>query len=471
MEFKSTLLKNSLANPENTRALKITSFSEEDMGQRIKSMDTAVSNFENLFRATDYGRSTDSQVAFAEGIGAANLRGTTFFDASITGLVTSILPYFTIERGMEHISASLPYMDFYGLVKEDKRVISPNLGLKSSMEEGVVTIVSEKNVSGEYEFAVNKPITPGQVLIAAGDFRIVDNSRGQLMAEAGLLEEGKVDYKTGKITVKFVAAKLTDKVKKVTMKCSVDYVAKDKLDAIQGEVKYYNARAAQLVVPVKRDIITDDAIKKMGVLNPDELYAKAMVDQFHIRRNTLLADNMKNGYTGNSLEIDLSGFTLKTSEYPAYVNAFINLLEALDQEIANRLGVVKHPTAYLVGKKVKYAFSTLSTSKDWIPNEKATYVVGLVGWWKGRPVVYSDRLSDDEAYASCKTVDGNLAPFISGNFLPMSNLPTVGNYDNVNKYATGIYSMESLDMLTSELLQRFTVKLPAALELTPQLVF
>jgi hypothetical protein len=195
-----------------------------------------------------------------------------------------------------------------------------------------------------------------------------------------------------------------------------------------------------------------------------------MLDQYHIRRNTKLALAILNGYVGNSYEIDLSKFSLATSEYPAYINCFINMLEGIDQAIANRLGSVMNATAYLVGKDVKYAFTTLSASKDWVPNTKATYVVGLVGWWKSRPVVYSDKLAADEAFAACKTADGNLAPIISGQFLPLSNLPTIGDYDNISKFSTGIYSMESLDMLTSELLQRFTVKLPDALKITPSLV-
>lgn len=465
--FKSSLLENALSKKGNLTALKMTSFSEEDMQQRIAAMDRSVHNFERMFRETGGAVNSGSdQISFAEGIGSANLRGTTFFDASITGLVTSILPYFTIERGMEHVSASLPYMDFYNIVKEEKKIVAPNLGLKTSMEEGIVALKSNAEDGPSFTINIGHKIVPGQLVIGAGDTRIVDNSRGRLMAEAGVLKEGKVNYSEGTVELTFGDGVLElANAKEVEVVCRIDYAAKEKLDAIEGEVKYYDAKAGQIVVPVKRNIITDDAIKKMGTLSPDQLYANAMVDQYHIRRNTLLAKNIVNGYRGTTLDVDLSDFTLKTSEYPAYVNVFINMLEAIDQNIANRLGVVKNATAYLVGAKGKYAFSTLSTSKDWVPNETATYVVGLFGWWKGRPVVYSDQLQDDECYASCKTTDGNLAPLISGSFLPMSNLPTVGNYDNVTKYATGIYSMESLDLLTSELLQRFRVKLPAALEL------
>lgn len=467
MDFKSTLLQSALGD-KATRALMITSFSEDDMNQRLQAYDTACGNFESLFsQNADLMRG--GQFAFAEGMGNANLRGTDFFDASVTALVTSIVPYFTIERGMDHISASLPYMDFYDIVKESdsevRRTVRPNLGLHTSTDEGVKSMEDVASKT-QYEFNFGSPVLPGQVLVESGDHRIVDDTRGNLITTPGLLTKGTVDYTTGKVTMTFAA----NTTKKVVCAAAVDYTAKDKSDAIYGKVKYYNARAQQMEVIVKRDIIQEASINKMGILNPNKLFANAMLDQYHVRRNTKLAKSIKNGYTGNSYEIDLSSFNLSTSEYPAYINCFINMLEGIDQAIANRLGSVMNATAYLVGKDVKYAFTTLAASKDWVPNTKATYVVGLVGWWKSRPVVYSDVVAADEAYAACKTADGNLAPVISGQFLPLSNLPTIGDYDNISKFSTGIYSMESLDLLTSELLQRFTIKLPDALKITPSVI-
>jgi hypothetical protein len=469
IELKSQLLGGALSEKAQN-SLMITSFSEEDMNQRIAAYDKATQNFEELFmaHANEMG---GGQFQFAEGMGNANLRGTDFFDASVTALVTSIVPYFTIERGMDHISASLPYMDFYDIVKEDeRRVVRPNLGLHTSMDEGQKTIPTTVDGSKQYSFAFGTPVLPGQVIVVYGPYQIVDDTRGNLIAVPGLLSKGTVNYQTGAVELEFVNA--TETTVAATVKCTaaVDYTAKDKSDAIYGKVKYYNARAQQMEVIVKRDIIQEASINKMGILNPNKLFANAMLDQYHIRRNTKLALAILNGYVGNSYEIDLSKFSLATSEYPAYINCFINMLEAIDQAIANRLGSVMNATAYLVGKDVKYAFTTLSASKDWVPNTKATYVVGLVGWWKSRPVVYSDKLAADEAFAACKTADGNLAPIISGQFLPLSNLPTIGDYDNISKFSTGIYSMESLDMLTSELLQRFTIKLPDALKITPSLV-
>lgn len=467
MDFKSSLLQGALGE-KATRALMITSFSEDDMNQRLQAYDVACSNFENLFsQNADLMRG--GQFSFAEGMGNANLRGTDFFDASVTGLVTSIVPYFTIERGMDHISASLPYMDFYDIVNDEQRVVRPNLGLHTSTDEGVKSIVENVGQTS-YSFSFSGPVLPGQVLVEYGANRIVDDTRGNLITVPGLLTSGTVNYSTGAVTLTFAAATSTTVGPNVKCSAAVDYTAKDKSDAIYGKVKYYNARAQQMEVIVKRDIIQEASINKMGVLNPNKLFANAMLDQYHIRRNTKLAKSIKFGYAGNSYEIDLSKFSIATSEYPAYINCFINMLEGIDQAIANRLGSVMNATAYLVGKDVKYAFTTLAASKDWVPNTKATYVVGLVGWWKSRPVVYSDVLAADEAYAACKTADGNLAPVISGQFLPLSNLPTIGDYDNISKFSTGIYSMESLDLLTSELLQRFTIKLPDALKITPSII-
>lgn len=472
MDLHSQLLQNAF-NENTKKALMITSFSEDDMNQRLAAYDRSVSNFEDIFRSVGSGKvNADSQFIFAEGMGNANLRGTSFFDASVTAMVTSIVPYFTIERGMDNVQASLPYMDFYDIVKEGdqekNRVIRPNLGLHTSMDEGVKTVVDAVDGSKtKFQFTIGQPILPGQVVVTMGKNRIIDDTRGNLITTAGLITAGKVDYLAGTIDVTFATAPTMAVAKTVDCFAAVDYTAKDKSDAIFGKVKYYNARANQMEVVVKRDIIQEAAINKMGILDPNKAFANAMLDQYHMRRNTKLALAILNGYQGNSYEIDLSKFSLSSSEYPAYINCFINMLEGIDQAIANRLGSVMNATAYLVGKDVKYAFTTLSASKDWVPNTKATYVVGLVGWWKSRPVVYSDRLAADEAYASCKTADGNLAPVISGQFLPLSNLPTIGDYNNISKFSTGIYSMESLDMLTSELLQRFTVKLPAAMLITP----
>lgn len=477
MNFKSQLLSDTYGKNANIRkSLIVTSFSEDDMNQRLKAYDQSVENFEELFSQIGSNRVNDgSQAVFAEGMGNANLRGTDFFDASITALVTSIVPYFTIERGMDHLRASLPYYDMYDIVNEGgtekHRVVRPNLGLQTSMDEGVKTI--ESAVDGtktEFSFAIGQPVIPGQVQISVGKNTIIDDTRGNLITVPGLITKGTVDYQKGTVEITFATAPKVADAKNVQCFAAVDYTAKDKSDAIYGKVKYYDATAQQMEVIVKRDIIQEAAVNKMGVLNPNKQFANAMLDQYHMRRNTKLANIIKGGYRGNSYEIDLSRFSIASSDYPAYINCFINMLEGIDQAIANRLGNVMNATAYLVGKNVKYAFSTLSASKDWVANTKATYVVGLVGWWKGRPVVYSNVIGDDEAFASCKTQDGNLAPCISGQFLPLSNLPTIGDYNNISKFSTGIYSMESVDMLTSELLQRFTVKLPEAMLITPSLI-
>jgi hypothetical protein len=477
----SQLFSSALNNPHIVQSLKLTSFSEQDLNQRIAAYDSAVGNFENIFRQVGAEKvNSDSQFVFAEGMGNANLRGTSFFDASVTAMVTSIVPYFTIERGMDYVQASLPYMDFYDIVKEGNqernRVIRPNLGLQTSMDEGVQTLTSSDLTSASQSLTFSQPIIPGQLVITIktdkGEERLIDDTRGNLLAKGGVITAGKVNYSESAAggstaNVGSVTFTLSDTFKSgVTIKsidafAAFDYTAKDKSDAIFGKVKYYNAKAQQMEVIVKRDIIQEAAINKMGILDPNKQFANAMLDQYHMRRNTKLVNSIKAGYLGNTYELDLSRFSLSTSDYPSYINCFINMLEGIDHAIANRLGSVMNASAYLVGRDGKYAFSTLAASKDWVPNTKATYVVGLVGWWKARPVVYSDRLEANECFASCKTADGNLAPVISGQFLPLSNLPTIGDYNNISKFSTGIYSMESLDLLTSELLQRFTIKLPA----------
>ena len=74
MDLHSQLLQNAF-NENTKKALMITSFSEDDMNQRLAAYDRSVSNFEDIFRSVGSGKvNADSQFIFAEGMGNANLR-------------------------------------------------------------------------------------------------------------------------------------------------------------------------------------------------------------------------------------------------------------------------------------------------------------------------------------------------------------------------------------------------------------
>ena len=64
----------------------------------------------------------------------------------------------------------------------------------------------------------------------------------------------------------------------------------------------------------------------------------------------------------------------------------------------------------------------------------------------------------DEVYAIHKTADGQLAPLVRGIYLPLTDTPTIGNYENTVQAASGVFYQEGVKSIAPELVQRFTVK-------------
>ena len=54
-----------------------------------------------------------------------------------------------------------------------------------------------------------------------------------------------------------------------------------------------------------------------------------------------------------------------------------------------------------------------------------------------------------------------MAPIARGIFLPVNDLPEVGNFNNPTQSASGIFSYEGVKFLTSDLVQKFSVTVPA----------
>lgn len=64
----------------------------------------------------------------------------------------------------------------------------------------------------------------------------------------------------------------------------------------------------------------------------------------------------------------------------------------------------------------------------------------------------------DEVYAIHKTADGQMSPLVRGIYLPLTDTPTIGNYENPVQAASGVFYQEGVKMIAPELCQKFTVK-------------
>ena len=62
-------------------------------------------------------------------------------------------------------------------------------------------------------------------------------------------------------------------------------------------------------------------------------------------------------------------------------------------------------------------------------------------------------------YAIHKTKDGQMAPLARGIYMPLTDTPTIGNYNNPTQMASGIYYQEGIKYLAPELVQKVEFKI------------
>ncbi len=106
-----------------------------------------------------------------------------------------------------------------------------------------------------------------------------------------------------------------------------------------------------------------------------------------------------------------------------------------------------------------------------------TYISDLLGWYNGIPVLRSTDIKEDVVtttdqttgetkketfgtfYAIHKTHDGQMAPLARGIYMPLTDTPTIGNYNNPTQMASGIYYQEGVRYMAPELVQKVTFKM------------
>ena len=115
-------------------------------------------------------------------------------------------------------------------------------------------------------------------------------------------------------------------------------------------------------------------------------------------------------------------------------------------------------TAYVVGANAANQFQKGNAIGKWEKNTKMTYINDLLGWYNGIPVLRSTDVSEKASkgtfYAIHKTADGQMAPLARGIYMPLTDTPTIGNYNNPTQMAAGIYYQEGTRIMANELVQK-----------------
>lgn len=476
-KYQSAARKALLSNPRAVQSLKLFSVSDEDMQLRTAAYMNAMaetSRLEDMVLQSGAHRRVAKQYAFAAGapgMGAADLRGTTIFPATILSYVSSIAPIFAVERNMDTIRAELQFMDFYSLVTGD--IIVPNLGKDAPF--GVNDFIQDLSSSVDgattaFSVTAGVSLIPSSVVIKITDatnaIQVVhDNGSGVLLGAPGLLTVGTVNYKQGQIDFTFATAPAAGT--KLVVSATQDQPSEDSVDKLAGESKYFSVTAAPIMIPIVRNIISDAAMNKQGVIDPNTLYTNLIQTQYTKLVNSMVADTIINSYEGDTYTADLSNFDLAAGMYNTFIRTFQSLLVAGQTQLGKQTYKGSTITGILAGTAIANVFEYMTAEEGWTPNTQLQYFKDLIGWYKGVPVVrWEEGIGEDELYLTHKTPDGQLAPVIRGMYLSPSDLPEIGNFNNASQITNGMFSLEGTRYTTSKLVVKLKITLPESQFLT-----
>lgn len=458
-----------MSNEKAVTGLKLFSVSDADFKMRASAYANTMARTAQMEDMALNGGARRRMLNFsAPGMAAGNLRGSTIYPATIMSYVSSIAPIFSVERDMDTPNADLQFMDFYNIV--DNSLVLPNLGVDASFGNNVKDAdLSSLLSSTTVEYQASAALIPHSVKLTyvSGNntYQIVDNGAGVLMAAPGLLTAGTVNYTTGAVALTLAAA--AGEGATLKFKAALDTPSESSVDKIGGQNKYFHVSTEPVVIPVQRNIITDAAMNKQGVIDPNELYANVIQSTYTKLVNEKVVAAIVNAYDGDSYTADLSSFNLAAGRYDTFIRTFQSLLVDGESTMGSQTYKSAKVTGILAGAKISNVFQYMNEGEGWIPNNQLGYFKDLIGWYNGVPVVRwtnnandAVRVGDYDIYLTHKTEDGQLAPTVRGMFLSPTDLPEIANFNNPTQITNGMFSLEGVRPTTSKLVVKMTITLP-----------
>lgn len=383
--------------------------------------------------------------------------GVTLSEASLKAYAGSITGFLSLERALHQMVDIVVYKD---VVTKAGAKVMPNIGAQSPRARAEKSTKSNLTATTDASVDLGTAIMPKSVKIvlniSSKSYEAVDNGKGSLLIEGGI-GTGTVNYATGVISITLdSAAAATD-----TM--AVTYV-ENNIDAQQGNKRttikqgYWPIRATINKFEYEADLIT--TMISQNTLGGDILadLKQSVYDEQMLQMNDAQVDCLKSNYAGTTLTIDLSDFSVQAGRFSALLATFQHGISSVDSELAKKVWKVVAASAYVVGNGISTLFESLPESAGWQANNTG-FVNGIVGFYKNRAVIRHLNLDDYEGYAVYRTAD--IAPTAVGILLPATDLPLVGNFNNTNEVAGGIYSVDGVTDLAMDLAQRFVVEVPS----------
>lgn len=450
-------------NAEFQRGLKLSTLGNENaQAQRLDVYKGAMGNLDTLRDIVAKLKMFDANIDPLNAVEntAPSAMGVALAEATLKAQINSIVGYVAIERSMSQMTQMLVYRDV--ITKRGASVmpmIGPDnpRGRAGQKYQGSV-VAGNTNITIE----LGNKIVGGQVSISLklGDktYPMMDDRKGNLLAPGGVINSGKVNYETGSIEIVLTTAAPADSA------IEICYVLDKTVgqDGNRTTIKqgYFEIKAKINKFEFEADLITAMISQKTvgGDIVAD--LQQSVMDEQILSINDQLVDTLRRNYTGTTMSIDLSAFSIQGGFFDSMMKVFNAGLASVDNAIAERCYKAVNANAYIIGNGLATLFQSLEDAQGWVPNNTG-YVNGVIGFYKGRAVIRHLHLDKFEGYAVHKTPNGQLAPLGYGILLPVTNLPLVGNFANTNEVASGIYSVDGTNTVAMDLAQRFTVSMPA----------
>ena len=472
-----------MSDPNMMIALKNSSVSAEDAAIRGREYAKMFSRNEELLSGFGLNSANLLQKTFS-GYAETPLLSTQYFNASVASYVSSFAGYMSIERDFDQPNGLFYWFDVLGVT--DLRPVIPNLG--ADQYQDVQTMghfelpVTIANATTAYAPLIGRKLIPGTVRVkivdGANKYELIDNGQGNFMAVAGVIKSGTVNYLNGKVEFELATAIDADPANSITIVGKEDVTGTPSCtngaSNAHANDKRFIAKMQQIGLNTVPDmLVAEYNIAALGALKKAtgsdmatflftklrELYTKTI--------NYKLVTMLEEGYVGTTMsDLDLSngptGLADKFYDYRSRVVLFDSYLINVESALATKAVKGVNTTAYVAGNQACNQFQKGGIIGKWEKNDKMTYINDLLGWYNGIPVLRSTDIQEANGegtfYAIHKTHDGQMAPLARGIYMPLTDTPTIGNYNNPTQMASGIYYQEGVRYMAPELVQKVTFK-------------
>ena len=473
-----------MQTPAMMDALINSSVSIEDANLRSREYAKMFSRNEDMKDIFGLGNGTNLLQKTFSGYAETPLLSTQYFNASVASYVSSFAGYMSIERDFDQPNGLFYWFDVLGV--SDMRSVIPNLGPDNYQDintMGGFEMALTPAAQTAWSATVGRKLIPGTVRVKIVEvssgvttkLELVDNGQGVLMSAPGIITAGAINYLSGKVDFTLSANMTTDAGSSITIVGKEDVTGTpcNTVGASNAHAndKRFIAKMQQIGLSTVPDMLVAEyniaalgAMKKatgadmatflFGKLR--EIYTKAI--------NYKLVSTMEDGYMGDTLnDLDLSNtIASKFHDYRSRVDLFDAYLINVETVLANKAVKGVDVTCYVAGPQACNQFQKGGMIGKWQRNTKMTYINDLLGWYDGIPVLRSTDINEASGegtfYAIHKTKDGQMAPLARGIYMPLTDTPTIGNYNNPTQMASGIYYQEGTKYMAQELVQKVTFK-------------